>query len=173
MTYATAKKIAEKYQAMLSPFCLRCEIAGSVRRRKPVCGDIELVCIPRDDDFNLFVESSGRDQGFLSAVNSLHKIKGEPSGRYTQRLLPEEINGEQVKLDIFMTSEKGWGYIFAIRTGSDAFSKRLASQWSALGYRGNGDHLIEKSSGKPAFFKEEGDLFRFLQMDFVDPEKRY
>ena len=41
MKLAKAKAIADKYVALLAPFCDRIEIAGSIRREKEEVGDIE------------------------------------------------------------------------------------------------------------------------------------
>src|SRR5512145_1569634 len=42
-----ATTLAAKVVAQLAPYCERVEVAGSVRRRKDVVGDIELVAIPK------------------------------------------------------------------------------------------------------------------------------
>lgn len=174
MLLESIRPIAEKYKALLEPHCQRIEIAGSIRRRKVFCNDIELVCIPKPDQFGLFGESNGHCAEFCRAVNSLEKIKGEPSGRYTQRLLPEidfQTN-QQLKLDIFMTTELGWGYIFAIRTGSANFSSHLAREWVKKGYKGAGDHIKYRMDDTAVYFKEEIELFDFLELDYKEPWER-
>ena len=47
---AEAHRLAEKIVALVSPAMDRVEIAGSIRRKKPVVGDIELVGIPADQE---------------------------------------------------------------------------------------------------------------------------
>ncbi len=44
---ADAERIVAAIVAGLAPVCTRIQVAGSVRRRKDVVGDIELVAIPR------------------------------------------------------------------------------------------------------------------------------
>ena len=48
MQYKQAKEIADNIVLMLSPFCDRIEIAGSIRRKKELIGDVEIVAIPND-----------------------------------------------------------------------------------------------------------------------------
>lgn len=43
MNLTDAQVIAEKIKAELSPFCIKCEIAGSVRRERPEPNDIEIM----------------------------------------------------------------------------------------------------------------------------------
>src|SRR3989304_1550303 len=100
MKLAQAQDIAEKYLNLLRPHCLRIEIAGSIRREKLDVKDIEIVCIPQDV------------AGFVAQVKQWPKVRGEPTGKYTQRNLPEGI-----KLDLFMAEERNWGNILLIRTG--------------------------------------------------------
>ena len=150
-----AKKIADKYIELLKPYCERIEIAGSVRREKPEVKDIEIVAIPQD----LI--------GFSREVNKLQKIKGEPTGKYTQRKLPEGIN-----LDLFISNRRNWGLIFAIRTGSADFShKILACGWVRAGYKS--ENGILKKNGQEIEIREEKDLFDLIGIPFVDPRLRY
>lgn len=168
-----AEKIAQKYVALLAPYCERLEIAGSVRRKKPEVKDIEIVCIPMQEiviekSEDLFDESKHNYQvhrEFVGAVNRLEKIKGEPTGKYTQRLLPEGIN-----LDLFIANKDNWGYILAIRIGPDGYSKYLADTWVRQGYRGIDGTLTK--NGKPIPVPEENDLFRLLGLEYVEPEYR-
>jgi len=159
MKLEEARKIAEKYLDLLEPFCRRIQIAGSIRREKPEVHDIELVCIPKDNpqDFG----------SFTNIVNSLEKVKGEPTGRYTQRKLPEGIN-----LDLFMANEENWGLIFAIRTGSADFShKILACGWVKAGYKSK-DGMLTKN-GQEIECREEEDLFKIIGIPFVEPRLRF
>jgi DNA polymerase/3'-5' exonuclease PolX len=152
-----AKLIADKYVAALAPLCERIEIAGSIRRRKPQVNDIEIVCIPR-----------GRDMyGFVTEVNKLEKAKGEPTGKYTQRYLPEGI-----KLDLFMANKDNWGMILAIRTGSADFSHQvLAVGWTRRGYKSK-DGVLIAQDGNRRYIREEEDLFDLIGVSFVDPIRR-
>lgn len=156
MNYKDAKQIAMKAAEELRPYCNRTEIAGSIRRKKSDVKDIEIVCIPKDEEI----------LQFAALVNQWEKIKGEPTGKYTQRRLPEGIN-----LDLFMAKPRNWGLIFALRTGSAAYShKILAGTWVRLGYRSVDGMLTkeEKLFGVP----EEADLFDLLGLDFIEPEYR-
>ena len=151
-----AKKIADKYVEILKPYCLRIEIAGSIRREKPEVKDIEIVAIP------------GNIESFAREVNKLQKVKGEPTGKYTQRILPEGIS-----LDLFIANEKNWGLIFAIRTGSANFShKILACGWVKKGCHSKDGKLIDKQ-GREIILREERDLFDLIGIPFLKPELRF
>jgi DNA polymerase (family 10) len=159
MLYNLAKPIADKYVSLLASHCDRIEIAGSVRRKKADVGDIEIVCIPSEIRGVRFPE-------FINFVNNLTKVRGEPTGKYTQRMLPEGI-----AIDIFMCNAENWGTIFAMRTGSAKYSHYvLASTWVKMGYHSSGGLLYKDD--EILSFREELDLFNFLGLKYVDPEFR-
>src|SRR6201986_1940863 len=131
MKYEEALKIAEGVREQLRPHCYRCEIAGSIRRKKEEVKDIEIVAIPKPYDIGLL------EHGITTVVKQWKKIKGELPCKYTQRELPEGI-----KLDLFFAEEINWGYIYAIRTGSAEYSHRmLARSWVKRGYKGVDGYL--------------------------------
>ena len=166
-----AMDIAEKVKSELEPFCNKIEIAGSIRREKPLVKDIEIVCIPKrdiqsvlfKDDLNLI---SSVSQGFQKVVHQWEKVRGDSDGKYTQRVLPQGI-----KLDLFMAHEENWGLILAVRTGSAEFSRKgLGRTWCKLGYKSIDGMLHLR--GKAIPIREEEYLFNLLGLPFIDPKFR-
>lgn len=152
--------VAERVLAELKPHCIRCEIAGSLRRKCDKIGDIEICLIPKPYQTGLF------EDGVASIINQWEKVKGEMPCKYTQRILPEGI-----VLDLFFAEEGNWGTIFSVRTGSAEFSHRvLATAWSDRGYKSEGGYLYQ--NGKKYETREEKDLFERLSIKYVEPEFR-
>ena len=163
--YAEAHAMALDVLEQLRPHCIRAEIAGSIRHKKPMVGDIEIVAIPKPYSMGgLF-----NDYDIATVVNQWEKVKGDMEygkTKYTQRILPSGI-----KLDLFFAQEDNWGSIFAIRTGSADYSyKVLASTWVSMGYKSEGGYLFK--DGKRYEMREEKDLFELLGLRYVEPEKR-
>ncbi len=154
----------------LAPHCERIEVAGSVRRRRQDVGDIEIVCIPRQTPYiDLFGTQTEPVPEFVGAVNLWQKIKGEPTGRYTQRQLP--YGGPVV--DIFIARPENWGLIFAIRTGSARFSYEvLATGWTKAGYNSVDGMLTRRSDGEQVQVREERDLFELIKAPWREPTER-
>jgi DNA polymerase/3'-5' exonuclease PolX len=161
MQYQEALKIAEKYLEQLKPYCERIEIAGSLRRKKAEPKDLEIICVPK---INLF--SDEVSAGFIDTVNQWKKIKGEPTGKYTARFLPEGIN-----LDLFISELDRYGNLLLIRTGDWEFSK----YWVDVivkrnGYKQEGGYLWKGETKIPLF--EEQDYFDIMKVKFIEPELR-
>jgi DNA polymerase/3'-5' exonuclease PolX len=165
---AEAVTIAADVCAVLRPFCERLEVAGSIRRQRPTIGDLEVVCIPRRVLTGLFGDAQEVDPGFCDAVNQWPKVKGEPTGKYTQRLLPSGL-----KLDLFMPATENWGLIFSVRTGSARFSAQvLGRRWAQLGYKSVEGRLTRVRDGMVIPIWEERDLFTLLRLSYVEPPAR-
>lgn len=161
MIYSEIIKIAEATKAVLAPDCERIEIAGSVRRKKADCGDLEIVCIPKPYGVGLFAS------GIALTCQEWPSVKGEFPCKYTQRILPCGI-----KLDLFTATKENWGLILAIRTGSADFSHNvLASGWVKAGYHSK-DGMLHNHFGKSVPVYEEIDLFKKIGIPCIDPENR-
>ncbi len=159
MQYKLALEIAQKIVSELAPHSERLEIAGSIRRKKPEVGDIEVVCIPKPYETGLF------ESGIACVVNKWGKVKGTLPCKYTQRMLPEGI-----KLDLFFAEEGNWGNIFVIRTGSAEYVKMIANRWVWWGYKGKDGYLHRE--GNKYGCKEEKDLFDMLGLEMPEPHLR-
>ena len=157
MTYDEIYPIACRVLDALRPFSDRIEIAGSIRRKCRDCGDIEIVWIPN---------KHGQWPAY-ELIDTWRKVKGDSSGKYTQRILPEGV-----KLDLFRATPSNWGLIFAIRTGSAYFSHSiLASGWVRKGYKSE-DGLLYNKSGMVVEVPEEADLFKLIGVKYLEPERR-
>lgn len=176
MILSQATAIANRIRARLAPFCERIEIAGGCRRLKPEVHDIELVAIPRTvAEPGLFGnQGTRRDPNFIEDAREIGLIrKGYlGTGRYVQFELPEEIN-----LDLFMATRDNWGLIYAIRTGSAAYSHEvLAKGWVRAGYHSLDGHLIKTEFKDGKYEKipvrEERDLFDLIGLFWADPWDR-
>ena len=158
MNYEEIKVIAEKYKKILAPYCKRIEIAGSVRRKKDNCRDIELVLI-RD---------MKKLEELKSIVGEWKRIRGSITGRYTQ------VQPEDIKLDIFIAVDDGsnWGNIYLIRTGNWIFSRfMMGIRSKQVGYEHHGGYLWLGGDGRVDCFEEQ-DVFDVLKMKFIPPEER-
>jgi DNA polymerase/3'-5' exonuclease PolX len=143
---AQAIPLAEKIKAALSPACERIEIAGSVRRRRPTVGDIEIVAIPKlRPDLGAQLSLFGEPSKMVSALDLLlnkmvseknHLTWGGKNGDlYKNFLVQFNSDGSEIGLDLFITTAAQWGYIFALRTGPGDFNKAWVTQKSKGGAR--------------------------------------
>jgi len=184
------EKEAQKVKEFLAPHCERIEIAGSIRRKKPQIKDIEIVCIPKKIVAGLFYDETIVHPAFIEAVNRLPKIKGEPTGKYTQRtwraLAPNifsishggpDFIGVCINVDIFIATPENWGLIYALRTGPADFAHyKILKAVSESGYFMRDGYLRRTEAG-PQFcdlapVPEEEIFFAKIGLPWIEPEER-
>ena len=163
-THAEVYAVALDVLEQLLPFCVRAEICGSVRRGKPFPKDLELLIIPKP------YTTGAVESGIALVVNRWVKVKGElvyGKTRYTQRLLPSGI-----KLDLFIcTDETNWGYLYALRTGSADFNKKvLFSGLKSRGFKCKDGYVFR--DGEKLEVREEINLFRMAGVLYKEPSER-
>ena len=155
---------AEELIDKLRPHCERVEIAGSIRRKRDIVGDIEIVLEPKPFQVGLFAS------GIATVIGDWKTVRGQlPNCKYTQRIHPEI----DIPVDFFMATHGNFGLIMAIRTGSADFShKVLARKWSSMGFESKDGWLHRKRDGSEIAIPEEEDLFRLLGMEYIEPKLR-
>lgn len=170
MPYEHMMSLALPIVELLRPHCKRIEIAGSLRRKKAVIGDIEIVAEPLGylpDLLGTPTETHTLDLFDWSTLGTL-----TTNGHKNKKInLPGEI-----QLDLFIvTPPAQWGVIYLLRTGSDKFSHRFVTAKSFGGmmpgsYRmkdgaiWSNNHIIETP--------EEKDLFELFGVKYIPPQER-
>jgi len=173
---AEAERIASEIIADLLPVCERIQVAGSVRRRKELVGDVELVAIPRYEPAGLFGDCHTNALWMhLHAGERYRFAKGDHAeGRYYQLALPV-YPGLQV--DLFLAQPDNWGLTLLVRTGSAAFSAGVLARWKrvqGIGREGAGSvngRLVTRA-GIVMPTPDEESVFRLIGMAPVPPEHR-
>jgi DNA polymerase/3'-5' exonuclease PolX len=172
MPYLDALHIAQDMVEQLRPYCQRTpEISGSLRRQKPMVGDIEIVCLPALQHYkDLFDEDH-----FFNPFENIYwcslgrSIKS--GNRFKQFALAEGIN-----LDLYVVLPPAqWGVIYTIRTGPAEFSRWIVTQRNKGGclpsdcqVKDGGVYLHNRLIPMP----EERDFLSFLGLGWVDPVDR-
>lgn len=173
---AQALPLAEKIKAALSPACERIEIAGSIRRRTDIVGDIEIVAIPKlCPDLEAQLSLFGEPPTLLSALDMLtekmvakknHFKWGRKNGDlYKNFLIQFNSDGSEIGLDLFLTTEEQWGYIYALRTGPGDFNRAWVTQKNKGGLLPN-EYRFDRGwlwrSGQRIDTPEEKDIFDLI-----------
>ena len=157
MKLEVAQKIAAEVIERLSPYCQKIETAGSIRRRKEIVHDIDLVLIP-SDAWNLEGE-------VLALASPFHpKMSGEKLKRF-------DYNGAQV--DLYYATPQTWATLLLIRTGSAKNNIRLCSRAKDMGWHlaASGDGLFNEKEERIAGDSEIS-IYNAMGLPFQRPEER-
>lgn len=187
---AQAERLALELVAYLGPVTDRVLVAGSIRRRKPDCGDIEVLAIPKYVEVEEVVArdmfgdtlavvrvslldqlcDSLRAQGILKDRSDVGPAWGPSYKRTSFKDFP---------VDLFISSEEKWACLQAIRTGPVDFTHRMVQPRSTPGgfcpsyLQFKGGRLIHRHTGEPleGILTEE-DVFTALGVVTLPPELR-
>jgi len=143
-----AQKTAEKVLLTLQPFCNLIAICGSIRRRVPVVGDIDIIV-------------AGLKDGFEEAIMELG---ASPS------LIKHTFEVEGISCDVSQVVLSAWGAALMHHTGSKAENIRLRKIAKRQGYSlsqyglKEGENIIAGAT--------EMEVYEALGVTYQQPEER-
>jgi len=158
MRLEEAKLIAERVKETLAPYCERIEIAGSIRRAKPVVNDIDIVLIEKPEAA-LVMNSLLFSMGIV-------KMNGPEIKRV---YLPED----NITVDIYIATPATWATLLLIRTGSKENNIRLCSLARRKGWHleASGGGLCDEDGNRIAGDTEES-IYEALGIPYQEPKER-
>lgn len=187
---ALARRYAEWLKLQLLPGCARIVVAGSVRREKELCGDIELVCeahgvMAAGGQTGLFDGAHPTLAGELARLERAGALlpRAANNGSKARKFFLETRNAfpgwklyPRLKVDLFVvTPPAQFGPILAIRTGPADYSKWLVTGRAGGGACPDGWRFKDGAlweGDKPLLTPDEETLFRLLGLRYVDPQYR-
>jgi len=185
---ADALKVARWLYDVLSPFCTRCKVVGSLRRGKRTVGDIEMLYIPKltPDPETFFSALLGDKEAPLisladETINRLVK-DGVLSKRLSSagttawgNLNKLAVHCESgIPVDFFSTTEARWWVSLVVRTGGKLSNMRLAQAALQKGMHLNayGEGFTVRSTGERIPCNSEEEVFQLAGIPYARPEFR-
>ena len=159
MRLEQARQIANNIKKILTPYCDRIEIAGSIRRGKPIVHDIDIVLIEKPESA-LIIPSLLATIGAITLNGS--KIK---------RL---HYGDADINIDIYTATPASWSTLLLIRTGSKENNIRLATIAKRKGWqlKANGDGLFNNHGDRIAGDTEQT-IYQVLDIPYQKPHDRH
>ena len=154
---------------------LRAELTGSFRRKSPDSGDIDVLITHKDDPED-FAEIFRK---IVSALKSMDYIKDVFAEGSHKCLAICKLKRHKTfrRIDLLYTQQKEFPFALMYFTGSGDFNVDMRNLALSKGYSLS-EHGMKHIDGenKGRFvdhpFHEENDIFEFLGMEFIPPEKR-
>jgi len=162
---AEVEPLAFKIVSTIDPFCIRAEVAGSIRRRKPTVNDIDVVVQPKPQSWIQVIKEIRREFGAIT------EKQGEKLATLYVPFESKQGKG-YVEVDLYRASEGTWGILLLIRTGSAEHNIYLCNLAIRKGYRLAYSHGLLNEKGEVIASKTEQDVFQALGLDFIPPEDR-
>jgi len=146
-----AERVAQKVVEAIRPYCKLIEVCGSIRRRKPIVGDVDIVLVPENGD------------GLLTALEELTGTQINLKGQF-------EVDGVQV--DLFIVKEEGWGAACMYATGAAETNIAQRALAKRKGMLLNQYGLYDRATGRFIAGRTEEEVYEALGLEFLPPERR-
>lgn len=179
---AEALAVAKELCAQLAPHCERIEIAGSIRRRKPMVSDIEVLFIPKQAERKIDLFLSGfEDLADLWLTDALRRgilaarpnKKGVATWGAQNKYATHMATG--IPVDFFATDAAGWARSIVIRTGPKEFNIRLIQSAHRRGIKVHAygpAALVMEATGRVLECATERDFFLLCGILYREPWER-
>ena len=179
-----ALPVARNLLNILSPFCERCEIVGSLRRRRGFVGDVELLYIPKFRLVAADLFSAKASKMANMADGLIDKLLADGVLNYRQNCDGHTNWGELNKyavhkasglsIDLFSTTELCWWNALVMRTGGKQNNLNITSAARRLGWTfeayGSGFRSLR---GLPYHHTtSEQDVYEHVRLPYLAPENR-
>jgi DNA polymerase (family 10) len=142
-------------------------VVGSIRRKRPEVKDIDIVLIPQAWMWNTIIQKLKTDwqAHVVEAGQELARLN------VSVNATSEPINHGHFQVDIYRARPETWGVLLLIRTGSKGHNIKLCSHARRLNMMLSAANGVIKD-GKVIASRTEEEIFKALELDFIEPEKR-
>lgn len=187
MSHDIALKYAEELVALFTPYCERIEIAGSLRRNKPQCSDLEIVVIPKTKSYTKEIDLFTTKEITVDLLSEFilnnpalfskrKNIRGSEAYGDRNKLLfyTDPATQKLIPLDIFSADPHNFVMVKFIRTGSWQNNIVVAVQARKLGlkieqFEGGYKDL---ETGQIIRCENEQQVYEQIGLQYLPPEKR-
>lgn len=179
--------VAYEIRNSFQPFCVRIEIAGSLRRQRPDVGDIEILYIPvlreRPDDQDMFrtvmvnlVDEQIREMECAGILSRRQNALGREAFGQKNKLMVHHPS--EIPVDLFAATEANWWNLLVCRTGPAELNTRICVAAQRKGWKwttyGSGFQRFDvfRKGFEVHRSESERDVFEFVGLPYLEPEKR-
>ena len=181
---SVAIRLAEAIVRELAPHCAKIEVAGSVRRRKPDVGDVEVVYSPlaateRDPEdlfegTRTFLPAERIIAGWIGSGRLVPRksVDGKETVGPKNKLLVSPRQG--IPVDLFSIGVEDFENYLVCRTGPASSNVAICKAARELGYRWNpyGGGFIHAATGRLRRCRTEAEVFGLVGLPHLPPEDR-
>ena len=156
---------ALKIVSTIEHHCIRLEIGGSIRRRRPTVNDIDLVIQPKPNSWVQLIKAVRRE------FDAITEKQGQKLATLYVPFASKQGEG-LLQLDLYRASRRTWGILLLIRTGSAEHNIYLAKLAIRKGYRLAYSKGLLDEGGEIIASETEQDVFQALGLDYIPPAER-
>lgn len=175
-----ALKVANEIYKLLEPWCEKCKVVGSLRRRRPFVKDVEFLFIGKTMTRKKDLLENEEYNGGLAEIDFLVKtevirprenIIGNTAWGDKNRLAVHVATG--ISIDFFTATPENWWNLLVCRTGGLINNTRLAQAYLKRGLHWHPyDEGYTDLKGKSFHQLSEQSVFINAGLQYIPPERR-
>lgn len=172
-----ASDVANGFVSEIHNVCERIEIVGSLRRRKSIVNDIDILLIPKTVEVHDSTHLEGKTtisllDARISQLDKAGRLVMERNGPRMKRF-SMACDDDMIGIDLYIATPDSWWTHLLIRTGSRAHNMLLglAAADQKMQLKGDGSGLIGPNGGSVPVQSEE-EIFDILNVPYRTPEER-
>jgi len=174
MKLSIAENYAQRLCSWIQPYCGAVNIAGSIRRGRPECGDVDIVCVPNmtetRDLFGAVTESKNLLHSFLKDyVAGDSRARFQAGGDVAGKMVILQLS--KCQLDLWFATPETFATRLMCRTGSKEHNIWLASRALRMGLKWNPYEGIVQGE-ETNRYSSEAMLYDALGLPFIEPKNR-
>jgi DNA polymerase/3'-5' exonuclease PolX len=175
--HAFALEVANAFIADVNSVCERIEIVGSLRRRREIVNDIDIIAIPKRahvHDASLF--GGNHHVNMLDAeLSQLHQVGrlGVERNRPRMKRLYRPCDHDLITIDLYIATPANWWTLLLIRTGSRYHNIAMAGLAldRRMHLKADGSGIV-LPDGQLLQVQSEEEIFKILGTPYRPPEDR-
>lgn len=178
---AVGMAVAAELCRALKPVCDRLIVAGSLRRRRPTVGDVEILYIcrtetrpnPEDMFGTLTVNLADEMIAALEKEGVLERrtnVNGSEMYGPKNKLMRHRATG--LPVDLFAATPENWWNYLVCRTGPADSNTRICMAAQARGWKWNPYGVGFSRDGETRAMQSEEEVFAFVGLPYAKPEHR-
>ena len=175
---AAAIEVAREICQALTPACERIIVAGSLRRKKPIVGDVEILFIPKMEERQADLIStemvSLADEIIQRLLDSgtIQKRLSVTGTTSWGRLNKLAVHRSGIPIDFFQTTQEAWFNYLVCRTGPANSNTQICMAAQDRGWKWNPYGSGFSKDGETVAMNSEQAVFGFVGLPYFTPEER-
>ena len=162
---AEVEPLAFKIIGAIEPYCVKAQVAGSIRRCKGSVNDIDIVVEPKPQSWIKLIKE------IRCQFNAITEKQGAKLATLYVPFASKQGQGH-VQVDLYRASKSTWGILLLIRTGSAEHNIYLAKLAIRKGYHLAYSKGLLNEKGEVIASKTEREVFQALELDHLPPQDR-
>ncbi len=172
------RQVADQVLELIEGACVRCEVAGSIRRQAAWVHDVDIVCLPVYDiveEYDLFghlVKSTAEPVALAEALTDRMRLPGDVV-RSGMRIC--RFKWDELPVELYLAEPGGENYhaLLQMRTGPTGFNVALINRAKQLGLTYKAGFGIYRGFERvDNWRKGEQAIFDALQLAYLSPDRR-